>query len=69
MNYSYYYSLLYFLPDLLIFMIIVDGIINVKSMYRIKRNWQGDPCTPLAYLWEGLNCSYAESGSAKIVSL
>ena len=50
-------------------MIIVDGIINVKSMYRIKRNWQGDPCTPLAYLWEGLNCSYAESGSAKIVSL
>ncbi|XP_052727080.1 probable LRR receptor-like serine/threonine-protein kinase At1g05700 [Vigna angularis] len=46
-----------------------DGIRNVKSMYGIKRNWQGDPCTPLVYLWDGLNCSYAESASAKIVYL
>lgn len=64
MQYSYYFS-----PDLLIFMIIVDGITNVKSMYGIKRNWQADPCTPLTYLWDGLNCSYAESASAKIVYL
>ena len=49
-------------------MIIVDGIINVKSMYGIKRNWQGDPCIPVAYLWDGLNCSY-ESGSARIIYL
>ncbi|KAL2982279.1 hypothetical protein AAZX31_13G333900 [Glycine max] len=47
----------------------VDGIINVKSIYGIKRNWQGDPCTPLAYLWDGLNCSYAESDSPRIIYL
>ncbi|KAK2371326.1 LRR receptor serine/threonine-protein kinase IOS1 [Trifolium repens] len=47
----------------------VDAILNVKSIYEIKRNWQGDPCTPVSYLWEGLNCSYAESNSPRIVYL
>lgn len=58
------------IPDLLIiFMIIVDAITNVKSIYGIKRNWQGDPCTPLCYLWDGLNCSYAGSDSPRIIYL
>ncbi|CAK8535887.1 unnamed protein product [Lathyrus sativus] len=47
----------------------VDAIINVKSIYGIKRNWQGDPCTPMLYLWEGLNCSYVGSDSPKIIYL
>ncbi|KAJ1386005.1 Malectin-like carbohydrate-binding domain [Sesbania bispinosa] len=47
----------------------VDAIINVKSIYGIKRNWQGDPCIPVAYLWDGLNCSYAGSGSPRIIYL
>ncbi|XP_027342898.1 probable LRR receptor-like serine/threonine-protein kinase At1g05700 [Abrus precatorius] len=47
----------------------VDAILDVKSIYGIKRNWQGDPCAPLAYLWDGLNCSYAGSGSPRIVYL
>ncbi|KAL2332306.1 hypothetical protein Fmac_019887 [Flemingia macrophylla] len=46
-----------------------DGIINVKSIYGIKRNWQGDPCTPATYLWDGVNCSYAESDSPRITYL
>ncbi|WJX42991.1 hypothetical protein P8452_30154 [Trifolium repens] len=47
----------------------VDAILNVKSIYEIKRNWQGDPCIPVSYLWKGLNCSYAESDSPRIVYL
>ncbi|KAK4590905.1 hypothetical protein RGQ29_021198 [Quercus rubra] len=36
----------------------VDAIKNIESMYRIKRNWQGDPCAPKDYSWDGLSCSY-----------
>ncbi|GLT72545.1 hypothetical protein SLA2020_444700 [Shorea laevis] len=36
----------------------VDAMAKIKSTYGIKRNWQGDPCAPQAYKWEGLNCSY-----------
>ncbi|XVE88769.1 hypothetical protein DITRI_Ditri19aG0095500 [Diplodiscus trichospermus] len=45
----------------------VDAIKNIKSTYKIKRNWQGDPCAPEAYLWDGLNCSYNDS--PRIISL
>ncbi|MED6218956.1 hypothetical protein PIB30_031400, partial [Stylosanthes scabra] len=45
------------------------AIMNVKSNYGIKRNWQGDPCTPLSDLWDGLNWSYADSSSPRIISL
>ncbi|XVE88773.1 hypothetical protein DITRI_Ditri19aG0095700 [Diplodiscus trichospermus] len=45
----------------------VDAIKNIKSTYKIRRNWQGDPCAPEAYLWDGLNCSY--NGSPRIISL
>ncbi|XP_020959994.1 probable LRR receptor-like serine/threonine-protein kinase At1g05700 isoform X2 [Arachis ipaensis] len=44
-------------------------IMNVKSNYGIKRNWQGDPCIPLSYMWDGVNCSYAGSSSPRIIYL
>ncbi|XP_054780106.1 probable LRR receptor-like serine/threonine-protein kinase At1g05700 isoform X2 [Prosopis cineraria] len=47
----------------------VDAIMSIKSFYGIKRNWQGDPCTPQAYSWDGLNCSYDGSGPRRITSL
>ncbi|KAJ0007637.1 hypothetical protein Pint_29524 [Pistacia integerrima] len=47
-----------------------DAITNIKSMYEVKRNWQGDPCVPQAYLWDGLNCSYSDASiPPKITSL
>ncbi|KAF7843440.1 LRR receptor-like serine/threonine-protein kinase IOS1 [Senna tora] len=47
-----------------------DAMKNIKSIYRIKRNWQGDPCLPKDYMWEGLNCSNVDgSGSPIITSL
>ncbi|KAM3747455.1 hypothetical protein ACB098_05G036500 [Castanea mollissima] len=47
----------------------VDAITKIKSTYGVKRNWQGDPCVPQAYLWEGLNCSYDGYNSPRIISL
>ena len=37
---------------------LADAIKNIKSMYGVTRNWQGDPCAPTAFSWDGLNCSY-----------
>ncbi|XP_062024336.1 LRR receptor-like serine/threonine-protein kinase IOS1 [Rosa rugosa] len=35
----------------------VVAITNIKSTYGVEKNWQGDPCGPQEYVWEGLNCS------------
>ncbi|XP_019455620.1 PREDICTED: probable LRR receptor-like serine/threonine-protein kinase At1g05700 isoform X2 [Lupinus angustifolius] len=36
----------------------VDAITNIKNTYGVDRNWQGDPCAPVAYMWKGLKCSF-----------
>ncbi|KAL5575533.1 hypothetical protein UlMin_017232 [Ulmus minor] len=46
----------------------VDAITNIKSTYGLKKNWDGDPCAPLKYMWEGLNCT-DDSESPRIISL
>ncbi|XP_030464561.2 putative leucine-rich repeat receptor-like serine/threonine-protein kinase At2g19230 [Syzygium oleosum] len=46
----------------------VKAINDIKVMYRIKReSWQGDPCVPSNYTWDGLNCSYGNP--PRIISL
>ncbi|KAL6296285.1 hypothetical protein ACE6H2_004427 [Prunus campanulata] len=47
----------------------IDAIENIKLRYKISKNWQEDPCSPQAYKWEGLNCSYHESRPPRIISL
>ncbi|CAL8102096.1 unnamed protein product [Prunus armeniaca] len=47
----------------------IEAIENIKLHYKISKNWQGDPCSPQAYKWEGLNCSYPESRPPRIISL
>ncbi|KOM44460.1 hypothetical protein LR48_Vigan05g206500 [Vigna angularis] len=47
----------------------VDAITTIKSVYALKNDWQGDPCAPLAYLWDGLNCSYHANDSLRITTL
>ncbi|KAB1218466.1 hypothetical protein CJ030_MR3G026346 [Morella rubra] len=47
----------------------VDAIRKIKSAYGIARDWQGDPCAPKAYTWEGLNCSYNGANPPRITSL
>nr|XP_018461508.1 PREDICTED: probable LRR receptor-like serine/threonine-protein kinase At5g59680 [Raphanus sativus] len=36
----------------------VAAIKNIEGNYSLSRtNWQGDPCVPRQFLWDGLNCS------------
>ncbi|TYH14572.1 hypothetical protein ES288_A06G231100v1 [Gossypium darwinii] len=44
-------------------------MMNIKSMYGLKKNWEGDPCAPRTYSWEGLDCSYEDSDPPRIISL
>ncbi|XP_031252525.1 probable LRR receptor-like serine/threonine-protein kinase At1g05700 [Pistacia vera] len=45
-----------------------DAIKNIKSLSKIK-DWQGDPCAPQEYLWDGLDCSFNGSSPPRIISL
>ncbi|CAJ2663771.1 unnamed protein product [Trifolium pratense] len=47
----------------------VDSIIKIKNVYGVTRNWQGDPCAPVNYVWEGLNCSVDGNNISRITSL
>ncbi|KAM7252698.1 hypothetical protein ACFE04_008207 [Oxalis oulophora] len=39
------------------------------TLNALERNWQGDPCAPLDYMWEGLNCSDLNDDPPRITSL
>ncbi|KAH0688553.1 hypothetical protein KY290_019736 [Solanum tuberosum] len=47
----------------------VDAIMDIKKTYDVKKNWQGDPCLPKDYTWEGLRCNYSSSSSTRIIGL
>ncbi|GAU24775.1 hypothetical protein TSUD_356040 [Trifolium subterraneum] len=47
----------------------VDSITNIKNAYGVARNWQGDPCAPVNYMWEGLNCSINGNNIPRITFL
>ncbi|KAL5755891.1 hypothetical protein ACOSQ2_020637 [Xanthoceras sorbifolium] len=47
----------------------VFAIMEIKSSYSGGANWQGDPCAPVDYSWDGLNCSYTGYGPPRIISL
>uniref|UniRef100_A0A1J3IT16 Putative LRR receptor-like serine/threonine-protein kinase n=1 Tax=Noccaea caerulescens TaxID=107243 RepID=A0A1J3IT16_NOCCA len=39
----------------------VAGIKNVQDTYGLSRiSWQGDPCVPKQFLWDGLNCNNSD---------
>ncbi|KAK3220066.1 hypothetical protein Dsin_014036 [Dipteronia sinensis] len=46
---------------------VVDAMMKIKSIYALKRNWQGDPCAPQAYSCDGLKCN--NDDPPKILSL
>ncbi|KAG6530390.1 probable LRR receptor-like serine/threonine-protein kinase At1g05700 [Zingiber officinale] len=47
----------------------VDAMTAIKERYRIQRNWMGDPCSPSALVWDGLNCTYSLSNSSRVTAL
>lgn len=50
--------------------ILAGSIMDIKSVYKVRKgNWQGDPCLPKAYAWNGVGCSYNVSDFPRITSL
>ncbi|XP_057998358.1 putative leucine-rich repeat receptor-like serine/threonine-protein kinase At2g19230 [Hevea brasiliensis] len=50
----------------------VDAIMAVMRSYNINEDeWQGDPCVPREFSWNGLNCSscYYDKNPPRIISL
>ncbi|KAJ1421043.1 Serine-threonine/tyrosine-protein kinase, catalytic domain [Sesbania bispinosa] len=47
----------------------VGAIMDIKESYRVQKNWEGDPCEPKNYAWEGLKCNYSTSIPPRIISL
>ncbi|KAK0596163.1 hypothetical protein LWI29_013310 [Acer saccharum] len=48
----------------------VHAMMKIKSVYGVKRNWQGDPCLPEEHRWDGVICSYDSSNNPpRIISL
>ncbi|XP_030949055.1 putative leucine-rich repeat receptor-like serine/threonine-protein kinase At2g19230 [Quercus lobata] len=45
----------------------VEAIMETKERYRVTKNWQGDPCVPREFSWDGLNCS--NNNPPRIISL
>ena len=46
---------------------IVEAIMEIKELYRVAKHWQGDPCVPSEFSWDGLNCS--NNNPPRIISL
>ncbi|PNX94832.1 receptor-like protein kinase, partial [Trifolium pratense] len=42
---------------------------TVMEVFSMHLNWQGDPCAPVNYVWEGLNCSVDGNNISRITSL
>ncbi|KAL0726712.1 hypothetical protein Bca4012_022805 [Brassica carinata] len=36
----------------------VHAMESIRSTYKVKKVWSGDPCAPRLYPWEGIGCSY-----------
>ncbi|KAF5931981.1 hypothetical protein HYC85_028152 [Camellia sinensis] len=49
--------------------LVVDAMVNISLTYRVKKNWQGDPCKPMEFSWNNVNCSYNGNNSPKITNL
>ncbi|XP_041015248.1 putative leucine-rich repeat receptor-like serine/threonine-protein kinase At2g19230 [Juglans microcarpa x Juglans regia] len=45
----------------------VTAMLEIKTQYSVTKNWQGDPCAPSDYSWEGLNCS--DDNPPRVISL
>jgi len=46
----------------------VTGINDVQNTYGLNRiSWQGDPCVPKQYSWDGLNCNNSDISIPPII--
>ncbi|XP_071685356.1 probable LRR receptor-like serine/threonine-protein kinase At1g05700 [Lolium perenne] len=46
-----------------------NAMMTIQTKFSVKRNWVGDPCAPISFAWDGLNCSYTSSSPPRITGL
>ncbi|CAA0384665.1 unnamed protein product [Arabidopsis thaliana] len=47
----------------------VRTIRNINATYGLKRiKWQGDPCVPREFMWEGLTCNVVDASTPPIIT-
>ncbi|KAK4269292.1 hypothetical protein QN277_022471 [Acacia crassicarpa] len=46
----------------------VNAIMDIKKAYTIK-SWQGDPCAPMSFSWDRLDCSFNGYHAPRIIKL
>ncbi|CAA6672950.1 unnamed protein product [Spirodela intermedia] len=49
--------------------VTAQAMLKIKDLYKVKKNWQGDPCVPRSLTWEGVSCGYDDSENPRVVSL
>ncbi|XP_008447575.2 putative leucine-rich repeat receptor-like serine/threonine-protein kinase At2g19230 [Cucumis melo] len=47
----------------------VESILDIKAVYGVGRNWEGDPCMPRQFIWRGVNCSFVDFEPPRVTSL
>ncbi|XP_037474430.1 putative leucine-rich repeat receptor-like serine/threonine-protein kinase At2g19230 [Triticum dicoccoides] len=47
----------------------VSAMAAIRGMYKVKKNWMGDPCMPKNFAWKGLGCSYTVSSPPIVTGL
>lgn len=45
-----------------------NAMMTIQMKFSVKKNWVGDPCSPVFFAWDGLECRYAPS-SPRIIAL
>uniref|UniRef100_A0A8I6YQR5 non-specific serine/threonine protein kinase n=1 Tax=Hordeum vulgare subsp. vulgare TaxID=112509 RepID=A0A8I6YQR5_HORVV len=45
------------------------AMMATQDNFGVVKNWMGDPCTPKAFVWRGLNCSYPPASPSEIMGL
>ncbi|KAG7583387.1 Protein kinase domain [Arabidopsis suecica] len=47
----------------------VFAIKNIQNTYGVSKiNWQGDPCVPKQFIWDGLNCNNSDISTPPIIT-
>ncbi|XP_051186913.1 LRR receptor-like serine/threonine-protein kinase IOS1 isoform X1 [Lolium perenne] len=46
-----------------------DAMMAIKYEYGVNKNWNGDPCFPPNYAWNGVKCSNSTGNTTRIISL
>ncbi|XP_072993790.1 putative leucine-rich repeat receptor-like serine/threonine-protein kinase At2g19230 [Typha latifolia] len=46
----------------------VEGMMDLKELYHMKI-WQGDPCVPQEFHWEGVTCTFSGSNPPRVTTL